>query len=400
VTAFPVLLFAYLLSQFFRAFLAIIAVELERDLGLGPAQLGWISAIWFATFAVAQFPVGVALDRFGPRRTIGFVMLLAVAGAALFATAGTFQACLVAMGLIGVGCAPVFMGSLYHFGRTEPPARFASLASLMIGFGTLGNLAGAAPLAHAVAAFGWRASMVGIAAATLAAAMLTLAVLRDPPRVQRHADESGSLLEGLRAIAAMRELWLLIPLVLVSYSVLIAVRSLWIAPFFGQVHSYDATARGNAALLMAAAMSAGALAYAPIERWTGSAKLTTLAGSIVSGLAFVALGLFGGGSAALALMLIALIGAADMTYGILMAHARAFFPAALLGRGVTLVNFVFIGGAGLLQALSGAFVEARAQAGASPSDTFGQLHLVFGVLLLAATAVYAFAPAQPRSAVA
>lgn len=397
MTAFLVLLFAYLLSQFFRAFLAIVSVELGRDLGLGPAQLGWISAIWFATFAVAQFPVGVALDRFGPRRTIGFVMLFAVAGAGLFATAGSYQACLVAMGLIGAGCAPVFMGSLYYFGRTEPPARFATLASLMIGFGTLGNLAGAAPLAHAVAAFGWRASMAGIAGVTLAAALLTLAVLRDPPQAERKAGESGSLAEGLRAIAAMRELWLLIPLVLVSYSVLIAVRSLWIAPFFGQVFGYDAAARGNAALLMAAAMSAGALAYAPIERWTGSAKVTTLAGSVVSGVAFLALGAFGSGSAGLALALIAIIGAADMTYGILMGHARTFFPAALLGRGVTLVNFVFIGGAGLLQAASGAFVEARATAGASPADTFGQLHGLFGVLLLAATAVYLFAPERPKA---
>ena len=76
---------------------------------------------------------------------------------------------------------------------------------------------------------------------------------------------------------------------------MIATRSLWIAPFFGEVHGFGVTARGNAALVMAAAMSLGALAYGPIERVLGGPKLTTLIGSLVTGAAFVALGLVGHG---------------------------------------------------------------------------------------------------------
>ena len=79
--AFAVLLTAYLLSQFFRAFLAIVSVELSTELHLDAAQLGQISAIWFAVFALAQFPVGVALDRFGPRRTISLRCCSASLGA-------------------------------------------------------------------------------------------------------------------------------------------------------------------------------------------------------------------------------------------------------------------------------------------------------------------------------
>ena len=89
-----------------------------------------------------------------------------------------------------------------------------------------------------------------------------------------------------------------------------------------------------------------------------------------------------------------------MTYGILMAHARMFFPAALLGRGVTFVNFLFIAGAGVLQAVSGPLVQSRTAAGAPPAETFGELHLIFGALLLAASALYAMAPARPPHKVA
>ena len=89
MTTFLVLLAAYTLSQFFRSFLAIVAAELAREIGLSAADLGAVSAIWFATFAFAQFPVGYCLDRYGPRRTLAGFMLLAVAGAGLFAAPPT-----------------------------------------------------------------------------------------------------------------------------------------------------------------------------------------------------------------------------------------------------------------------------------------------------------------------
>ncbi|HEU4520209.1 MAG TPA: MFS transporter [Microvirga sp.] len=396
MTTFLVLLAAYTLSQFYRSFLAIVAGELTRTLGLNAADLGSVSAIWFAAFALAQFPVGWSLDRLGPRRTLAGFMAMAVLGAAWFARAGSLADCLVAMALIGIGCSPVLMASLYVFGRTYPPERFAMLASLVIGLGSVGNLLGATPLALAVEAFGWRAAMGGIAALTAAAVLLAFLALRDPPRA---AGAGGaSAFGGLGDIMAIRALWRLLPLVCVGYAVVIATRSLWIAPFFGEVHGFTITERGNAALIMAAAMSLGALAYGPIERAIGDPKRTTLVGTAITGLAYLALGLFGQTSAALALALVAAIGAAGLTYGILMAHARLFLPAHLLGRGVTFMNFGFIGGAGITQWLSGLFVQAGREAGAPPDLVYGHLHLAFGAVLLAAGAVYAFAPARPAEA--
>ena len=396
MTTFLVLLAAYTLSQFYRSFLAIVAGELTRTLGLDAADLGSVSAIWFAAFALAQFPVGWSLDRLGPRRTLAGFMTLAVLGAAWFARAGSLADCLVAMALIGIGCAPVLMASLYVFGRTYPPERFAMLSSLVIGLGSVGNLLGATPLALVVEAFGWRAAMGGIAALTAAAVLLAFLALRDPPRVAGIG--GAAALGGLGDIMAIRALWFLLPLVCVGYAVVIATRSLWIAPFFGEVHGFTITERGNAALIMAAAMSLGALAYGPIERAIGDPKRTALIGSAVTGLAYLALGLVGQESAALALALVAVIGAAGLTYGILMAHARLFFPAHLLGRGVTFMNFGFIGGAGITQWLSGLFVQAGREAGAPSDLVYGHLHLAFGAALLAAGAVYAFAPARPAEA--
>jgi predicted MFS family arabinose efflux permease len=392
---FSVLLLAYTLSQFFRAFLAIVAADLVRDLGLDPAQLGDLSAIWFASFAIAQFPVGVALDRVGPRTTIAGFMLVAAAGAAVFASAGSFTGALVGMALIGVGCSPVLMGSLYVFGRVYPQERFAMLASLMIGIGSIGNLIGAAPLALAASTFGWRASLGAIAAFTLVSVGFIALFLKDPPRVDGPKPGDAPR-EGFMSLLAPGPLWTMLPLILVSYAFVIAIRSLWIGPFLSEVHGFDAVERGNGALVMAATMSIGALAYGPAERLLGSPRRTVLAGSVITGIALLALGALGARGAGLAIVLFAIVGATGLSYGILMAHARRFLPAHLLGRGVALLNFFFIGGAGIVQWMSGRFVRASAADGWVPGATFSALHLAFGALLLAATVVYAFSPEAPR----
>jgi predicted MFS family arabinose efflux permease len=391
---FLILLVAYILSQFFRAFLAIVAGDLSRDLGLDAADLGAVSAIWFAVFALAQFPVGYALDRFGPRRTLAAFMVLAVAGAAWLARAQSLADCLVAMGLIGAGCSPILMASMYVFARVYAPERFAMLSSLMIGLGSVGNLLGASPLAFAVQAFGWRGAMAGIAGITAGSVILAFVALKDLPPVEG-GHGAGSAIGGLAKILSIRELWPLLPLAAVSYAVVIATRSLWIAPFFAEVHGFDVVERGNAAFVMAVAMTLGALAYGPVERFIGSAKRTTLVGSVVTAGAYLALGLAGERSPALALVLVGVIGMTGMTYAILMTHARLFFPPHLLGRGVTFMNFLIIGGAGVLQWLSGLLVQAGRAAGTPPDAVFGQLHLAFGAALLIVALVYLGAPARP-----
>lgn len=395
---FATLCAAYVLSQFYRSFLAIVAPNLSAELGLGPAELGTLSGAWFGAFALAQFPIGWALDGFGPRRTIAGGMLAAVAGAFLFAGADGFAAMMVAMALIGVGCGPVLMGSIFVFGRAYPPERFAVMSSLVLGIGALGVLAAATPLAYAVEAFGWRASMAAIGILTAAATAAVFAFVEDPPPARRAAHQEGSALSDLASIVTLRALWPLIPLTFTAYAVVAAERSLWIGPYLLEVHKLDPIARGNAILAMSIAMSAGAIAYGPFERLLRSPKRTVLIGSLVAAPAFLALGALPGLSTGAAVVLLSLIGGFGMTYGILMTHARAFFPEHLLGRGITFMNFIFIGGAGIVQAASGLFMKAAAVGGVAPETAFGRLHLAFGLMLLVATAIYAAAPSRPLRA--
>ncbi|NLH80735.1 MAG: MFS transporter [Phyllobacteriaceae bacterium] len=391
-----VLIVGYLLSQFYRSFLAVIAPELGRDVGLDAAWLGLVSAAFFAAFAAVQIPVGASLDRFGARRTVALPMLLAALGAGVFAWAREPWVSVAGMALIGFGCAPIYMGSLFVIGRTTTPHRFALWSSAIVGIGSLGNLAAATPMAAAAQAFGWRTTMLAIAAATLVSAALVFVVVRDPPPlIEKHA-ETGRR-PSLVDVLAIRELWPLFPIALTSYPIVVAVRGLWVGPYFSDVHGLGPIERGNAVSVMVFAMIAGAFVYGPLDRWLGTRKWVVVGGTLATIAALGALALAPTMPVGEASLAFGAIGGLGMTYGVLMAHTRAFLPAALLGRGLTLMNMALIGGAAILQPLSGVFVKRMLAAGVAPANAHGTLYGAFAVALAATLAVYLLAKdARPR----
>jgi MFS family permease len=384
---FVFLVLAYVLSQFFRAFLAVLSPVLGADLGATASDLSLASGLWFAAFAAMQIPVGIWLDRFGPRRTAGIVLLIGGAGgAALFAVAQTPGMIVAAMALIGVGCSPVLMASFYIFAHTFPPRVFASVAGALIGVGSAGNLASAAPMAWAVEAFGWRETMAGLAVLSVVVGTGLLLTIRDPAR--DGAEGAAGRLTDLLRIPA---LWVIVPMLVFNYAPAAGIRGLWAGPYLGDVFALDTAGIGIVTLWMALAMILGNFAYGPLDRMLGTRKWVVLAGNLAAGGCLVLLGLAPGAGVWQAGLLLAAVGFFGASFPMVMAHARSFYPPALIGRGVTLANLLSIGGVGLMQIASGRVHGAVLAGGAGPEAAYGALFLMFGILLLAACAVYIFA---------
>ncbi len=378
---------AYVLSQFYRAFLAVLAPLLAGDLGIPAEALAQASGWWFLAFAAAQLPVGWALDRIGPRLTVSGLLAVAAVGAALFATAqGTGQINL-SMALIGTGCSPVLMGSYFIFARMFPPRVFGSLAGMVIGVGSLGNLAASAPLAWAAASLGWRGAIWGLAAITLLAAGIIAAVVRDPPRVPVRGE--GSIF----TLLAMPRLWPVLAMMAASYAPAAGLRGLWVGPYAAEVFAADAATIGWVTLAMGLAMVAGNFAYGPLERLFGTRKWLNFAGNALLLICLLALALTAGRSLALSAVLLAGVGFFGSSFPMVMAHGRAFLPPALVGRGVTLMNLFGIGVAGLMQMATGQIHAALP--GDPRSAAFTALFLAYGALVALGLALYL--PAQDRT---
>lgn len=374
---------AYVLSQFFRAFLAVLTPVLDADVGATAADLATASGYWFLAFAAMQVPVGIALDRFGPRWTAASLLALGGGGgAALFAMAQGPGAIQLAMALIGVGCSPVLMASFYIFARTYSPAVFGTLAGVTIGIGNLGNIGASLPLSLAVEAFGWRASLLVLAVATLIISAMLLLLIRDPDRIQ--TEQKGSLFDLLR----MPALWPILIMMAACYAPAASLRGLWVGPYYRDIFGADAAAIGQATLIMGLAMVAGNFAYGPMERLLGTRKGVVFGGNVLTLACFVGLFLFPalGGWATLAL--IAGIGFFGSSFPMTVAHGRAFIPPHLLGRGVTLLNLFGIGSAGLMQIATGKLHAAIAPETATAP--YAALFLFIGGWIVLGLIVYVF----------
>ena len=245
--------------------------------------------------------------------------------------------------------------------------------------------------------FGWRVSLAMTAVLTLASLLFCVLVLRDPPRNTTSHSESG-LWQGIVRILSIRALWPLMPITFVSYAFVVATRSLWITPFFRDLFHYELSDLGHAAFLMSCAMVVGALAFGPLERLMQSARRPVLWSGFLTAVVFLALGAFGARNAVLSLTLLCVIGSIGMSYGILMAHAKAFFPPDLLGRGVTILNFLFIAGAGVVQYLSGLIIARAQAANLDPETLYARLFSIYGALLLLVSVIYAFSKEKPSDA--
>jgi predicted MFS family arabinose efflux permease len=170
----------YYVSYLFRTVNAVIAPELERELGLGPAELGLLTSTYFLTFAVAQIPVGVALDRYGPRRVVSLLLAIAALGAALFAAGRGFTALALGRGLIGLGVSACLMGGLKALAAAYPPERQTSLTGIIMAAGAFGALTASLPLAWLLPSIGWRGALAAVAGASLlVAGFIAVIVPRD-----------------------------------------------------------------------------------------------------------------------------------------------------------------------------------------------------------------------------
>lgn len=377
----------YVLSQFYRSFMAVLTPVLTTELGMTKVDLSVASGAWFAVFALAQFAVGVWLDRFGPRRTASIMLaLFGGAGAILFSLAGAPWMVVAAMALIGLGCSPILMSALFIYARNFSPARFAVLASWTIAFGTAGNVMGAAPLAEAAQVFGWRTAMVALGLFTLLTAGAIALFVRDPAKPEGVA-HGASGLSGYRELFSIRYLWPIMPLTALNYAPATGIRGLWTGPYLADVYGADSILIGQVAMFMALAMVGGAFLYGPLDQIFRTRKWVAVTGNTVTVLVLVFLALNPMAGLTATTLLFIVIGLAGGSYGLLMAHARAFVPAHLTGRGVTLMNFFSIGGVGMMQFATGGVVTAWSAPG-EPTSGYVALFAFYALMVGLAVIVY------------
>jgi len=196
----------YFVAVFHRMVLGVAALEAERRYHVGAGALSAFTAVQLGVYLAMQVPVGLAADRFGPRRSLATGMAAIAAGEAIFALSGTLGAGLGGRALIGLGDAFVFVNVLRVAHTWFEPGRAALLTALTSLLGALGQLLTTVPAHLALDGLGWTATFAGAAAITALLAAGALGVVRDAP--VRAAGEAAPPSPGHdRVVATLRAAW-------------------------------------------------------------------------------------------------------------------------------------------------------------------------------------------------
>ncbi len=249
--------FAYFLSYIFRGVNAVIFPSLERDIGITAGDLGLLTSAFFLAFAGCQPILGVALDRYGPRRVQTTLLVLAAAGSALFGLAGSLPELILARILIGLGFAGGLMAAIKAITLWYPPHRWGLITGFHMTAGGVGTMAATLPVQWSLSVMSWQGLFFWLAAICLATAVLLFSVVPERPST----GSRGTLREQFRATGIVLTdgfYWRIQPLLCAQQLAFIGCISLWIGPWLRDVGGIASMeARADLQLCTAAIMTLG-----------------------------------------------------------------------------------------------------------------------------------------------
>ncbi|MGH8705453.1 MAG: MFS transporter [Burkholderiales bacterium] len=333
----------YYVSHAFRSANALLGPQIAAELGLGAADLGLLTSVYFLAFALFQIPFGVLLDRYGPRRVDAGLLLAAAVGALVFALAPSFAALVAGRALIGLGVSVCLMASFQAFVLWYPIERIATVNSRAFAIGTLGAITVSVPLEVALRLADWRTITVSFALVTLGA---SVAIFFAAPERERGAarDSLAAALGAIRLLLADAAFRRIAAMLSASQCAAMSLSTLWIATWLRDVAGYDRVAVGRALLAVGIALIAGFLVFgrmADARARRGASTLALVAGGVALSSACLALLALGVTTGALALWAGFTFSstAATLAYSILTRR----FPKEMAGRvNTTLNTFVFL----------------------------------------------------------
>lgn len=379
---------AYFLSALLRAVTATLAPVFSVELGLRAADLGLLAGAYFLGFAAMQLPLGNALDRLGPRRTLLALLTTAVLGCVAFAHAAGLGSLVLSRMLIGVGVSACLMAPLTSYRRWLTPTAQLRANSWMLMTGSLGMVASTLPVQWLLPMLGWRGVFWGLAG-LLVVAMILVAVFVPRDGAVRAASEAfhaAAPRGGYREIVRHPLFVRTAPAGFFIYGGMIGVQALWAGPWLTRVAGLEAGAAAQGLFTINLAMLFTFMAWGgvmPRLARYGIDAMRLMRGGLPLCLALLALNLWLG-PAALAWHWAAWSAACTFVT-VSQPAVGAAFPSALAGRALSAFNLVIFAGVFVIQWGIGLVIDFARASGESDVVAF---RVAFGVFAACSLASY------------
>ena len=264
----------YFLSVLLGSANAIMSPILIREFGLSSSELGFMTSIYLISFGLAQFPLGVFLDRCGARRTLAPLLLVAAAACVVFGMSQNVVHLVVSRVMMGVGMSGCLMSAFKAYAEWLPADELPLAYSIESLTGGLGGMAASRPLSVLFDLADWRFCFIAFAVLTaLTSLLIWFAAPEKKGRGRRTTGPSFfSLLRGMLGFLGDRRFWLVAPCVTAAQSVMFAYLYLWVSPWLRDAAMMNDAETGAYMLYACGGAAAGYFLNGVAASWSARVK--------------------------------------------------------------------------------------------------------------------------------
>lgn len=258
---------AHLLSYLYRTINAVVYPDLSKELGLAANDIGLLTSAYLLMFAVAQLPIGVALDRFGPRKVQTPLLFIAAIGAILFSFSHTLGELAVARGLIGLGVAASLMAAIKGTSLWFSHERLPLITSLILSVGGIGAMLSTAPMHALMHYISWREAFLGLGIATLFVSGLIFFIVPEKPKASPSTAKKIKFRQIIQEVKQLYSAWSFWRVALYSIfanAAFMSVTGLWMGPWLKDVAHLNSTQASFVLFMSMLAMFSGSLFFGSI----------------------------------------------------------------------------------------------------------------------------------------
>ncbi len=390
--------------MFYRVTNAVIAPDLSREFNLDAEQLGALGSAFFYAFAFFQVPMGILLDRIGPRRVMSFFSLVGAIGAFIFAAAGSFAAALLGRALLGVGMAIALMGTLKIFVNTYSPQKFSTLSGIMVSIGALGNMLATSPLVYLNSVIGWRLTFLYAGIITTVLGCLIFWLLeKDKEGMRKEVlpdashEQTTGVFRTLKLILSSLSFWQIGSIAFFRYGTFVALQGVWLGPYLLDIKKFAPLTAGNILMMLSIGMVAGSpVAGYLADKVFCAVKPVLMTGLICYILCLVPLtGIWNIESVFVYSTIFMFMGFFSGFGMLAYTHIKELFPLSMSGTAIAGINFFIMAGGAVFMQIIGIIISLYTKTDQTYQP--GAYHLAFFVCLIGmigSSVFYAFSKSK------
>jgi len=350
----------YSYEYFLRISPSVMERELRSHFNLSATGFGLLSAFYYYAYVPMQLPVGVLMDRFGPKRLLTFACVICVIGTFMFANTFNFSLAAAGRFLVGLGSAFAFVGVLKLATIWLPEDKLGMVAGIATALGTIGAMLGDNLLGSMVDVMGWQETINFTGFFGIFLVFVLWFSLRDHTRDLKEGGTIGSFKRNmidLGIIVRSKQVWIVGAYGCLVYLPTTVFAELWGIPYLSHAHSLSNSSASFCNSMLFLGFTIGAPSMGFISDKLKRRKLPMVVGATGAGIVMMAILYLPGLNYFSLSVLLFILGLLYSVQSLVFVVGREVSPSEAAGTAIAMTNMLVMMGAMFLQPLIGRLLD-------------------------------------------